>query len=129
MSTATHAPKRLDPSASGGAIILLMPSMASQRANGRSPAYESSKAAQIALGRAIARAGEEKGVRCNVIAPGFMDTPVGRDGSRQRSDRAVTVPFGRQGTGWEVAYTALFLISNESRHCRGRLRCTPLFHL
>ena len=115
MSTATHAPKRLDPSASGGAIIL-MSSMASQRANGRSPAYESSKAAQIALGRAIARAGEEKGVRCNVIAPGFMDTPMGRDASRRRSDRAVTVPFGRQGTGWEVAYTALFLISNESSY-------------
>ena len=116
MSTATHAPKRLDPSASGGAIILLMSSMASQRANGRSPAYESSKAAQIALGRAIARAGEEKGVRCNVIAPGFMDTPMGRDASRRRADRAVTVPFRRQGTAWEVAYAALFLISNESSY-------------
>ena len=72
-----------------------------------------SKAAQIALGRAIARAGEEKGIRCNVIAPGFMDTPMGRDASRRRADRAVTVPFGRQGTGWEVAYVGLFLISNE----------------
>src|SRR6202165_5626109 len=116
MSTATHAPKRLDPSASGGAIILLMSSMASQRANGRSPSYESSKAPQCALGRAIARAGEDKGVRCNVIAPGFMDTPMGRDASRRRSDRALTVPFGRQGTGWEVGYAALFLISNESSY-------------
>ena len=87
--------------------------MASQRANGRNPAYEFSKAAQIALGRAIARAGEDKGIRGNVIAPGFMDTPMGRDASRRRSDRAVTVPFGRQGTGWEVGYAALFLISNE----------------
>jgi NAD(P)-dependent dehydrogenase (short-subunit alcohol dehydrogenase family) len=58
----------------------------------------------------------EKGVRCNVIAPGFMDTPMGRDASRRRADRAVTVPFGRQGTGWEVAYAALFLISNESSY-------------
>ena len=31
----------------------------------------------------------------------------------RRADRAVTMPFGRQGTGWEVAYAALFLISNE----------------
>jgi len=90
--------------------------MASQRANGRNPAYESSKAAQIALGRAIARAGEAKGIRCNVIAPGFIDSPMGRDASRRRPDRAVTVPFGRQGTGWEVAYAALFLISNESSY-------------
>jgi NAD(P)-dependent dehydrogenase (short-subunit alcohol dehydrogenase family) len=26
------------------------------------------------------------------------------------------VPFGRQGTGWEVAYAALFLISNKSSY-------------
>lgn len=109
------AQKALEVMAPGGAIILIS-SMASQRAGGRNPAYESSKAAQIALGRAIARAGEDKGIRCNVIAPGFMDTPMGRDASRRRSDRALTVPFGRQGTGWEVAYTALFLISNESSY-------------
>ena len=99
----------------GGAIVLTS-SLASQRAGGRNPAYESSKAAQIALGRAIARAGESKGIRCNVIAPGFMDTPMGRDASRRRADRALTVPFGRQGTGWEVAYATLFLISNESSY-------------
>ena len=109
------AQKALEVMSPGGAIIL-MSSMASQRANGRNPAYKSSKAAQIALGRAIARAGEEKGIRCNVIAPGFMDTPMGRDASRRRADRALTVPFGRQGTGWEVAYTALFLISNKSSY-------------
>src|SRR5204863_5108160 len=96
------AQKALEVMSPGGAITLTS-SMASQRANGRNPAYESSKAAQIALGRAIARAGEDKGIRCNVIAPGFMDTPMGRDASRRRADRAVTVPFGRQGTGWEVA--------------------------
>jgi NAD(P)-dependent dehydrogenase (short-subunit alcohol dehydrogenase family) len=101
---------------SPGGSIVLMSSMASQRANGRNPAYESSKAAQIALGRAIARAGEAKGIRANVIAPGFMDTPMGRDASRRRADRALTVPFGRQGTGWEVGYAALFLISNESSY-------------
>jgi NAD(P)-dependent dehydrogenase (short-subunit alcohol dehydrogenase family) len=109
------AQKAIEIMSPGGAIVL-MSSMASQRANGRNPAYESSKAAQIALGRAIARAGEDKGIRANVIAPGFMDTPMGRDASRRRSDRAVTVPFGRQGTGWEVGYAALFLISNESSY-------------
>ncbi len=41
---------------------------------------------------------------------------MGRDASRRRADRALTVPFGRQGTGWEVAYAALFLISNESSY-------------
>lgn len=112
MLFAQAALKVMDP---GGAIILTS-SVASQRANGYNPAYEASKAAQIALGRAIARAGEEKGIRCNVIAPGYIDSPMGRDASRRRSDRAVTVPFGRQGTGWEVGYAAVFLMSHESSY-------------
>jgi len=99
-----------------GSAITLTSSVASQRANGRNPAYEASKAAQIALARSIARAGEAKGIRCNVIAPGYVDTPMGRDASRRRSDRALTVPFGRQATGWEIAYAALFLISHESSY-------------
>jgi NAD(P)-dependent dehydrogenase (short-subunit alcohol dehydrogenase family) len=51
-----------------------------------------------------------------VIAPGLMDTPIGGDASRRRADGAVTVPFGRPGTGREVAYAAPFLISNESSY-------------
>jgi NAD(P)-dependent dehydrogenase (short-subunit alcohol dehydrogenase family) len=39
-----------------------------------------------------------------------------RDASRRRADRAVRVPFRRQGTGREAAHTALFLISNESSY-------------
>lgn len=109
------AQRALEVMAAGGAITLTS-SVASQRASGHNPAYEASKAAQIALARAIARAGEPKGIRCNVIAPGYVDTPMGRDASRRRADRAVTVPFGRQATGWEVAYAALFLISNESSY-------------
>ena len=112
MLFAQEALRLMDP----GSAIILMSSLASQRAAGFNPAYESSKAAQLALARAIARAGEAQGIRCNVIAPGFMDTPMGRDASRRRSDRAVTVPFGRQGTGWEVAYAAVFLLSHESSY-------------
>jgi NAD(P)-dependent dehydrogenase (short-subunit alcohol dehydrogenase family) len=41
---------------------------------------------------------------------------MGHDASRRRPDRAVTVPFGRHGTAREVAYAALFLISNESSY-------------
>ncbi|MFH5926855.1 SDR family NAD(P)-dependent oxidoreductase [Roseomonas xinghualingensis] len=102
----------------GGSIVLIS-SLASQRATSRNPAYESSKAAQVALARSIARAGEPQGIRCNSIAPGLMDTPMGRDASRARADRAAQVPFGRQGTGWEVAYAALFLISNEASYVNG----------
>ncbi len=99
-----------------GASIVLMSSLAAFRNTGRNPAYESAKAAQVALARAIAMAGEPRAIRCNAICPGLIDTPMGRDATRRRPSRAIAVPFGRQGTGWEVAYASLFLISNESSY-------------
>lgn len=105
----------LDP----GSAIVLMSSLASQRATSGNPAYETSKAAVIALARSVAKAGEPRGIRCNAIAPGLIDTPMGRDASRHRPNRAAAVPFGRQGTGWEVAYATLFLLSHESSYVNG----------
>jgi NAD(P)-dependent dehydrogenase (short-subunit alcohol dehydrogenase family) len=99
-----------------GSSIVLISSLASLRSTGRNPAYESSKAAQVSLARSIAAAGEPRGIRCNSVLPGLMDTPMGRDASRRRPSRAAAVPFGRQGTGWEVAYATLFLISRESSY-------------
>jgi NAD(P)-dependent dehydrogenase (short-subunit alcohol dehydrogenase family) len=99
-----------------GSAVVLMSSLASLRPNGRNPAYEASKAALGALGRSVALAGEPRGIRCNVVAPGLIDTPLGRVASQRRSDRARQVPFGRQGTGWEVAYATIFLISNEASY-------------
>jgi len=99
-----------------GSSIVLMSSIASLRSSSRNPAYEASKAGQVSLARAIAVAGEAKGIRCNAVLPGLIDTPMGRDATRQRPGRAVAVPFGRQGTGWEVAYACLFLVSHESSY-------------
>ena len=107
------------PAMDAGSAIVLMSSLASLRNASRNPAYESSKAAQVSLARAIAVAGESKGIRCNAVLPGLMDTPMGRDATRKRPNRAVAVPFGRQGTGWEVAYATLYLISHESSYVNG----------
>ncbi len=102
-----------------GSAIVLISSLASLRATGKNPAYETSKAAIVALARSVAKAGEPNGIRCNALAPGLIDTPMGRDATRRRPNRAAAVPFGRQGTGWEVAYATLFLISNESSYVNG----------
>jgi NAD(P)-dependent dehydrogenase (short-subunit alcohol dehydrogenase family) len=104
------------PHLADGASIVLMSSLASLRPNGRNPAYEASKAALAAVGRSVALAGEARGIRCNVVAPGLIDTPLGRAASQRRTDRARHVPFGRQGTGWEVAYATIFLISHEASY-------------
>lgn len=102
----------------GGAIVLVS-SLAALRNSSGNPAYEASKAAQLSLSRAIAVAGEARGLRCNAVMPGLMDTPMGRDASRRRPGRALAVPFGRQGTGWEVAHACLFLLSHEASYVNG----------
>lgn len=102
-----------------GSAIVLMSSLAALRNSSGNPAYESSKAAQVALARAVAVAGEPRAIRCNAVLPGLMDTPMGRDATRRRPGRAMAVPFGRQGTGWEVAYACLYLLSHESSYVNG----------
>lgn len=86
------------------------------------PVYECSKAALAALCRSTAYATHGQGLRANVIAPGLIDTPLGRDATRNRPNRAARpLPFGRQGTGWEVAHGTLFLLSSESSYVNGQV--------
>lgn len=105
----------------GSAIVFVASTAAISPLSGL-PAYETSKAALTALGRAVAFAGQPSGLRANVLAPGLIDTPMGRDASRARPSRAARpLPFGRQGTGWEVAHAALYLISTESSYVNGQM--------
>lgn len=100
--------------------IVFISSVAGRSAGSRIPAYDASKAGVEALCREVARAGGRRGLRANVVVPGLIDTPLGRLATRGRPSRARTpVPLGRQGTGWEVAYAALFLLSPESSYVTG----------
>lgn len=100
-----------------GGSMLLISSISALAAGSVNPAYESSKAAQIALARSIAMAGQARGIRCNSLLPGLIDTPIGRSATARRPERALRpVPFGRQGTGWEIAHAALFLMSHEASY-------------
>jgi NAD(P)-dependent dehydrogenase (short-subunit alcohol dehydrogenase family) len=103
----------------GGGIVFIS-SLAGLRPGSQIPAYDASKAALIGLCRHVAREGSRAGVRANVVAPGLMDTPLGRLATRGRPSRGRTpIPLGRQGTAWEVAYAALFLLSGESSYITG----------
>jgi len=105
-----------------GSAMLLISSLASTSPQGRNPAYETSKAALAALCRAAALEGQARGIRINGIAPGLLDTPMGRAASERRPTRtARPLPFGRQGTAWELAHTALFLLSHESSYVNAQM--------
>lgn len=106
-----------------GSAILLITSLAGFRPAARQPAYGTSKAAQMELAREIAMEGEGKGIRCNSLAVGVVDTPLGRLEGRRRANRSTRVPFGRQGTAWEVAQAALFLMSTEASYVNAQCLC------
>lgn len=106
--------------AEGGSIVLIS-SIASMKPGSRLPAYDASKAGLVGLMRHAGIEGERRGIRVNIVAPGLMDTSIGREATRGRPGRAKTpVPLGRQGTGWETAYAALFLMSDEAAYITGQ---------
>jgi NAD(P)-dependent dehydrogenase (short-subunit alcohol dehydrogenase family) len=100
-------------------------------AGGGQVAYEVSKAAVNRLTTSVAQANGRYKIRCNAITPGLMDTPMavsgiaqasGRETQEVRDQRNARVPLGGQmGTGWDTAYAALFLASDEARFITGAI--------
>ena len=84
------------------------------------PVYAASKAALEALCRQAAVEGAPR-IRTNLLLPGLIDTSLGRLASRISPLRdQVRIPAGRQGSAWEVAYGALYLLSGESSYVTGQ---------
>jgi NAD(P)-dependent dehydrogenase (short-subunit alcohol dehydrogenase family) len=102
--------------------IVFIGSVAGLQPGSRIPAYDASKAGLIGLNRHVAMEGARRGIRANVLAPGLIDTPLGRAASAGRPSRTRTpVPLGRQGTAWEVAAAAIFLLSEEASYITGQV--------
>jgi NAD(P)-dependent dehydrogenase (short-subunit alcohol dehydrogenase family) len=107
----------------GGSIVFIG-SAAGLRPGSRIPAYDASKAGLLGLSRHVAMEGARRGIRANVLAPGLIDTPLGRAASAGRPSRVRTpVPLGRMGTAWEVAAAAVFLLSDEASYITGQVLC------
>lgn len=104
----------------GGSIVYIS-SVAGLKPGSRLPAYDASKAGLIGLARNVALEGARRKIRANVVAPGLIDTPLGRWASGGRPSRDRTpVPLGRQGTAWEVAATVAFLLSSDASYITGQ---------
>ncbi len=92
-------------------------------------AYKTSKAGVNALTHSIAMKYAKKGIRVNAIMPGLMNTPMAVEGISQHrgikkddliKERNSMVPLkGGMGSGWDTAYAALFLASDESKFITG----------
>jgi len=85
-----------------------------------SVAYSAAKGGLLAMTRTLARDGAPHGITANAVAPGQIDTGMGRAiGTEARQRLEATIPLGRLGTPDEVAYAILFLASEEASYITG----------
>lgn len=91
-------------------------------------AYSAAKSAMIAMTSNIALQYAGQNIRANCVLPGFMNTPLIREPLAETyggnidamiEKRDQSVPVGKMGEGWDTAYAALFLASDEARYITG----------
>jgi NAD(P)-dependent dehydrogenase (short-subunit alcohol dehydrogenase family) len=104
----------------GGGSIINISSVAGLRANQSTP-YTTSKAAIVGLTRSMAGDHGRDGIRVNCILPGLIYGPMTapRMDDEIRRKRREAGALGTEGTGWDVAWAAVFLASDESRWITG----------
>lgn len=110
----------------GGGVIVNVASAAALAAVTRRAAYIASKGAVVALTRSVAIDFMRRGIRCNCVAPGTIDSPwIGRiiadapDPGAAREAMVQRQPLGRLGTPDEVAAAIVYLASPEAAFVNG----------
>ncbi len=112
----------------GGGAIVNIGSIEGLGANPRHPAYCASKAGLHGLTRAIAVDHGSDDVRCNAVAPGWIDTELNvdfvkaqPDPDRFRQGIGALHPIGRSGTPEEVAALVIWLASDDAAFVTGQV--------
>lgn len=103
--------------------IINMSSIVGMRGNAGQSSYAASKAGIIGFTKSIAQELGSRNVRCNAIAPGFIETDMThylKEGDAAKNYIA-NIPLGRFGHGEDIANVALFLASDLSSYVTGQV--------
>ena len=111
----------------GCGVIVNIASVSGIRYLGRTmAAYYAAKAGLIQFTRVTAMGYVNKGIRCNCVLPGLMNTPLvahriaeqygSGDVDEMVRRRDADCPMGKMGDAWDVAYASLYLASDEAKY-------------
>jgi 3-oxoacyl-[acyl-carrier protein] reductase len=102
--------------------IINMSSIIGLMGNAGQSSYAASKAGVIAFTKSVAKEIGSRNIRCNAIAPGFVETDM--TGYLQQGEAAekykAGIPLGKFGTAEDIANVALFLACDMSAYVTGQ---------
>ncbi|MDP4283270.1 MAG: 3-oxoacyl-[acyl-carrier-protein] reductase [Bacteroidota bacterium] len=106
--------------------IINMSSIVGVRGNAGQSSYAASKAGIIGFTKSIAAELGSRNIRCNAIAPGFVETDMTHYLKEGESAKAFLdkIPLGRFGSAEEIANVTLFLASEMSSYITGQVLST-----
>lgn len=103
-------------------VILNMTSVVGLVGNAGQANYAASKAGLVGLTKSTARELASRGVRCNAIAPGYIETDMtGALDEKQTDALLERIPLGHLGTPEDVAGVARFLAGPAARYITGQV--------
>ena len=105
--------------------IINMSSVIGLMGNAGQSSYAASKAGIIGFTKSVAKELGSRNIRCNAIAPGFVETDMTgylKEGEQADKYKA-GIPLGRFGTTEDIANVTLFLASSMSNYVTGQVLC------
>ncbi|RYY41593.1 MAG: 3-oxoacyl-[acyl-carrier-protein] reductase [Chitinophagaceae bacterium] len=103
--------------------IINMSSVIGVMGNAGQSSYAASKAGIVGFSKSVAKELGSRNVRCNVIAPGFVETDMTsylKEGEQADKYKA-GIPLGRFGSAEDIANVVLFLSSDLSNYVTGQV--------
>ncbi len=117
----TKAATRVMMRAKSGSIINIT-SVVGLTGNAGQANYAASKAGMIGFTKSVAKELGSRNIRCNAIAPGFIETEMtGELNQKAIEEWKQTIPLKRGGQPEEVADCAVFLASDKSKYITGQV--------
>jgi len=103
-------------------VILTVSSIAADACGANGGPYVAAKAGVNALTKVVARENADRGIRCNVIAPGLIATDIADGMVEEHGDAIVRgIPLGRMGECDEIGQLAVYLASDAAAWITGKV--------